>query len=95
LIVIPVLHPELYILETFRFDAIQIVEQIFDSPDVSPLMCHARPYAFVAIDDSPLVITDNKPFPGRPNRIQRTGPPVTLRQIVPGELFLEKSNEVV
>lgn len=81
--------------ETFRFDAIQIIEQVFDSPDVSPLMSHAGPNALVATDNSSVVVTDDKSFPGWPNRVQRTGPPVTLRQVVPGELFFEESNEVV
>ncbi|KYN31405.1 hypothetical protein ALC56_14286 [Trachymyrmex septentrionalis] len=58
--VVPICN--IHIPKTFRFDAIQMVEQIFDSPNISPLMCHTRPYTFVAIDDSSLIITNNKSY---------------------------------
>lgn len=86
---------EICILETFRFDAIQITEQVFDSPDVSPLMSHAGPNVFVATDNSSIVVTDDESFTGRPDRVQCIGPPVTFWQVVPGELLLEESNEFI
>lgn len=58
-------------------------------------MRDAGPHVLVTIDNSFFVITDYESLPGRPDHVQRAGPSVRLRQIVSGELFLEKSDEVV
>lgn len=80
---------------TLRLDAIQIVEQVLDGPHVSPLVRHAGPHALVAVNHAFLVVADYQPLPGRPDRVQGARPRVAPRQVIAGELLLEKRDEVV
>lgn len=81
--------------DALRLDAIQIIEQVLDVPDVAPLMRHAGPHALVEADHALLVVADDEPLPGRPDRVERAGPAVALRQVIAAELLLEIRDEVV
>ncbi|KYQ54357.1 hypothetical protein ALC60_06904, partial [Trachymyrmex zeteki] len=90
--VVPILLAlrNIYIPKTFRFDTVQIVEQVFDSPNISPLMYHTRPYAFVATDDSSLIITNNKSYSAYWST--RNSSASNIRRIVPREM--QRSRDV-